>query len=120
VVQKKARARELRTRAPEAERIMWHHLRNRQLCGFKFRRQMPIQGYFADFACVEAKLIVELDGGQHADQTAYDAKRTEMLGFAGYRVLRFWNNAVMTELGDVLDLIARELQLAKGDSASFG
>jgi very-short-patch-repair endonuclease len=120
VVQNKARARELRTTAPEAERILWHRLRNRQLCGFKFRRQMPIQGYFADFACVEAKLIVELDGGQHADQIEYDARRTEMIELAGYRVLRFWNSAVMTELNEVLDLIARELQLAQGKSASFG
>ena len=99
---------------------MWSRLRNRQLCGFKFRRQMPIQGYFADFACIEAKLIVELDGGQHADQAAYDAKRTEMIEFAGYRVLRFWNSSVIGELDEVLDVIARELQLAQGDSATFG
>jgi very-short-patch-repair endonuclease len=119
VVQKKARARELRANAPEAERLMWSRLRNSQLCGCKFRRQVPIQGYFADFLCVEARLVVELDGGRHADQTEYDAKRTEMIEFAGYRVLRFWNSSVMTELDDVLDVIARELMLAKGDSASF-
>jgi very-short-patch-repair endonuclease len=117
VFQNKARSRELRAKAPEAERIMWSRLRNRQLCGCKFRRQMSIQGYFADFACVEAKLIVELDGGQHADQIEYDARRTEMIEMAGYRVLRFRNSSVMTELDEVLDVIARELQLAQGDGA---
>ena len=95
---------------------MWSRLRNRQLRGFKFRRQVPIQGYFADFACGEAKLIVELDGGQHADQAEYDARRTEMIEMAGWRVLRFWNNSVMAELDEVLDAILRELELAKGDS----
>ena len=117
MVQKIARARELRVAAPEAERILWHRLRNRQLGGFKFRRQMPIQGYFADFACIEARLIVELDGGQHADQMEYDAKRTEIIERNGWQVLRFWNSDVKSELDRVLDAIARHLQLGRLDSA---
>ncbi len=80
-------------------------VRNRQLDGSKFRRQLPIDRYVADFACVEAKLIVELDGGQHADRAAYDAERTERLEMLGWRVIRFWNHEVMLEPEGVLETI---------------
>lgn len=70
MLQKTPRARELRQTSPDAERILWDRLRNRKLVGFKFRRQAPILNYFADFFCIEARLIVELDGGQHSEQTA--------------------------------------------------
>src|SRR5690349_9538126 len=68
------RARELRKRATDAEQHLWTLLRRRQIKGFRFRRQVPIAGYIADFACLEAKLVVELDGGQHVERNAYDAE----------------------------------------------
>ncbi len=73
--------------------------------GLKFRRQMPIGRFIVDFACVELKLIIELDGSQHADHKEYDEIRTVFLESKGYRVIRFWNNQVMKELGGVLKLI---------------
>ncbi len=88
------------------------HLRNRQLLGFKFRRQMPIgHEYVADFGCEQAKLLVELDGGQHADSRS-DAERTAILEGRGYRVLCFWNNDVLENTDGVLDEIARTLRTA--------
>ena len=69
------RARRLRNESTDAERPLWQHLRRKQLDGFRFRRQVSIAGYIADFVCLEARLIVELDGGQHQDQVAYDARR---------------------------------------------
>lgn len=111
----KDRARELRRNQTEAERILWQHLRDRRLLGHKFRRQMPIPPYIADFACVELKLIVELDGSQHADQQEYDAQRTAYLEAHGYQVLRFWNNQVMGDIEGVLRAIAIVL-LEGGDS----
>ena len=107
------RARRLRRDWTKAEARLWLCLRNRQLDGFKFRRQLPIDRYFADFACLEAKLIVELDGGQHADEAAYDAARTEVLEQAGFRVLRFWNHAVLTELDGVLHEISFALKAGR-------
>ena len=79
--------------------------------GYKFRRQMPIEGFIADFACVEAKLIVELDGGQHALTEAKDRRRTEIIGRAGYLVLRFWNEEVLGNTQGVIDDIAATLAL---------
>ena len=103
------RARELRQDMTDAEQKLWHYLRNRQLSGHKFRRQHDIEHYIADFACTEALLIVELDGGQHADQADYDERRTQHLQARGYRVLRFWNNDVLTNLEDVLEVILEGL-----------
>jgi very-short-patch-repair endonuclease len=84
-------------------------LRNRNLEQFKFRRQHPIAGYIVDFVCLQESLIVELDGGQHIEQEEKDSKRTHALETAGYRVLRFWNNDVLTNSRAVLDAIYREL-----------
>ena len=103
------RARELRQDMTDAEQKLWHHLRNRQLSGHKFRRQHDIDHYIADFACTEALLIVELDGGQHADQVNYDEHRTRHLQARGYRVLRFWNNDVLTNIEGVLTVILGSL-----------
>ena len=89
-----ARARELRVSSTEAERRLWQKLRNRQLAGVKFRRQRPIGRYIVDFVCVESRLIVELDGGQHAE-SARDSLRDAELAAAGYRVLRIWNSEMM-------------------------
>ena len=90
-----ARARSLRRNETDAEHVLWHLLRNRQMEGRKFVRQYPIPPYFADFACREAMLVVELDGGQH-DESARDQIRTAYLNAKGYSVLRFWNNELLT------------------------
>jgi very-short-patch-repair endonuclease len=105
---KKARA--LRNGATDAERVLWRHLRGRQLQGFKFRRQYPIAGYIADFACVEIKLVIDLDGGQHGERQAEDAERTRKIEVNGYRVLRFWNHDVLLHVDVVLDEIIRRLR----------
>ncbi|MBN8886960.1 MAG: DUF559 domain-containing protein [Rudaea sp.] len=95
------KARGLRERSTDCERELWRHLRHRRLDGYKFRRQFPIVGYVVDFVCLEKKLIVELDGSQHAEQKVYDGRRTEILKKNGYRVTRFWNNALLERRDDV-------------------
>ena len=105
-----SRARQLRARQTDAERKLWFLLRDRRLNGAKFRQQVPIGKYIADFVCQEAKLIVELDGGQHADQVAYDTARTEWLTGVGYRVLRIWNNDLTENEEGVLTAIYNELE----------
>lgn len=100
----------MRRSAPPAERKLWAILRNRKLDGFKFRRQVPIDRYFADFVCMEARLIVELDGSQHAEQVAYDDARTRALERCGFRVLRFWNGSVLREPQSIIDTLLRELR----------
>lgn len=107
------RARELRRGSTEAEHALWAMVRNRKLAGCKFRRQVPIDRYFADFACVEARLVIELDGSQHADQTAYDTARTQALEAAGWRVLRFWNRHVLERPRDVAVEILSALESAR-------
>lgn len=86
------RARELRANATPFEQSFWQAIRAHRFSGFKFRRQQVIGNYIADFACMQARLIVELDGGQHADATAYDSRRDAWLKAEGYRVFRVWNN----------------------------
>ncbi|MBA3486686.1 MAG: endonuclease domain-containing protein [Lysobacter sp.] len=88
----------------DAERTLWRHLRNRELTGFKFRRQHPVGRYIVDFICLELGLVVELDGGQHAD-SPLDAVRTSTLQQQGYLVLRFWNNEVLIQTDAVLAAI---------------
>ena len=95
-------ARELRNRATDAERHLWRHLRNRHLGEYRFRRQQPIGGYIVDFVCIHARLIVEIDGGQHADDLAFDLERTRDLARCGFRVIRFWNHDVLRETEAVL------------------
>jgi very-short-patch-repair endonuclease len=101
----------LRRNQTDAERLLWARLRDRRLHNTKFRRQVAIQGYFIDFACDSAKLIIELDDGQHLENEA-DARRTEILEMAGYSVLRFWNNNVMTNLDGVLQRITEMLEIS--------
>ncbi len=110
------KARNLRNAGTDAERHRWQHLRLKQLAGCKFRRQVPVAGYIADFMCPELKLIVELDGGQHVEQTAYDARRTRILEAEGYRVLRYWNDDVLLRTTEVLEDILRALELVKDKS----
>lgn len=102
-------ARRLRKSMTDAEKKLWHYMRDRRLGGFKFRRQHPVDPYIADFACVEAGLIVELDGSQHIIRAAYDKKRDIYLQQKGYRVLRFWNNDVYENLSGVMETILHAL-----------
>ncbi|HEY1604127.1 MAG TPA: DUF559 domain-containing protein [Allosphingosinicella sp.] len=107
-----ATARKLRREMTETERLLWSGLRNRQLEGHKFIAQFQIGNAIADFACRGAKLAVELDGGQHADTVEDDAERTRIIEAHGYRVIRFWNSDVMSNLDGVLEAILEELRIA--------
>ena len=108
-------ARTLRNDATEAERLLWDRLRRRQLSGVKFRRQRPIGSYICDFACLEAGVIVELDGSQHAGQAPYDARRDAFLRSHGFRVLRFWNGSVFSEIDAVVETIFEALHRTEMD-----
>jgi very-short-patch-repair endonuclease len=101
-------ARRLRSNQTDAERRLWLLLRDRRLAGYKFRRQRPIGPYIADFASIRHRLIVEVDGGQHADSSA-DAKRTAWLERYGWRVIRIWNNEVSNNPDGVADHILSKL-----------
>ncbi|MBL8524371.1 MAG: endonuclease domain-containing protein [Betaproteobacteria bacterium] len=101
-------ARDLRAAMTDAERKLWQAIRQSQL-GVRFRRQHPIDRFIADFACLDVKLVVEVDGGQHADEAIGDAERTMVIESYGFRVVRFWNNEVLQNLDGVLQVIAREL-----------
>jgi crossover junction endodeoxyribonuclease RuvC len=103
-----ARARRLRRDGTEVEKRLWHRLRAHQLDDVKFRRQEPILGFTADFVCHERRLVIELDGGQHAESTS-DDRRTKLLAQAGFRVLRFWNNDIVDNLDGVVDQIRAAL-----------
>jgi very-short-patch-repair endonuclease len=105
------RAQALRKNPTDAERKLWAHLRLRQLGRYKFRRQHPLGPYIVDFICIEKKLIIEVDGGQHDDNKFYDSKRDNWLENKGFRVLRFWNNEVLTYIENVKEVIAGELGL---------
>jgi len=105
----RVRARSLRTTPTDAETLLWYHLRDRRLAKYKFRRQRTIGPYFADFACLEAKLIVELDGGLHVEAAGYDENRSRFIEAQGYRVLRFWNNEVLTQTDAVRERILQAL-----------
>ena len=102
-------ARTLRKNQTDAENWLWRNLRNRDLGGWKFRRQYWIGNYIVDFVCVEKKLIIELDGGQHAIQVEQDDQRSEFLKGKGYQVIRFWNNEVLQEGEAVLNVILSHL-----------
>jgi very-short-patch-repair endonuclease len=98
-------AKKLRRAQTDAERALWFRLRDRRLNGMKFRRQVPIDSYVVDFRCEAARLIIELDGGQHNEHIEKDAKRTAVLEARGYLVLRFWNNDVLKNTDGVLESI---------------
>ena len=102
------RARQLRRNSTEVEKQLWRALREK-LPVFKWRRQMPVGPYFVDFACFAERLIIELDGGQHAEASEHDAARTRFIEAQGYRLLRFWNNDVMENIGGVVEAIATAL-----------
>ena len=104
-------ARRLRREQTDAERVLWFRLRDRRLNGLKFRRQTPIGNYIVDFCCEASRLIVELDGGQHATRNQRDEKRTADLESRGYVVMRFWNDDVLRNIDGVLGEIVGTLKL---------
>ena len=104
------RSRQLRNNATPSERALWRHIGNRQLAGVRFNRQVPIGPFICDFVARTPKLIIELDGGQHAVRTASDQRRTAFLESRGFRVLRFWNNDVLERMDGVLMMILEALK----------
>lgn len=106
-----SRARKLRREMSDEERIFWMLLRDRRFSGYKFRRQVPLGDYVADFVCFERELIIELDGSQHAEpeQAEFDAKRTKALEAAGFRVIRIWTSDLFKERESVLETILNAL-----------
>ena len=93
----------------DAEQYLWKYLRNRQLGNFKFRRQHPFDDYILDFVCLEARLAIEVDGGQHAENVESDAERSAHLKRSGFRILRFWNNEVLNNIDGVMQTIGSTL-----------
>ena len=106
------RARRMRKSFTDAELRLWQLLRKRNLKEFKFRRQHPLGAYIVDFVCLDKRLTIEVDGGQHQEQNRYDSKRTADLEAAGYRVLRFWDNDVLLRTNDVMQAIYNALNSA--------
>ena len=106
-------ARALRRQMTEAEKKMWSKLRDRRLDGIKFKRQKPIAGYIVDFVALDFKLIVEIDGGQHAERVTEDAARTKTLEECGYHVVRFWNHDVLGNIEGVLEALVQELNISR-------
>jgi very-short-patch-repair endonuclease len=99
-------AKTLRKRSTDTERLLWRYLRIKQIEGLKFRRQEPIGNYIADFVCFESKVVVEVDGGQHT-ASEKDTERDAWLQSQGFKVLRFWNHDVLTNIKGVLEVIRR-------------
>ncbi len=94
----------------DAERRLWARLRRDQIDGHHFKRQVPIGRYVVDFACVARRLVIEVDGGQHADRQQFDASRTAVIEKFGYRVVRFWNNDVLANTDGVIEVIRNVLR----------
>ena len=113
------RAGRLRATQTPAERRLWRELHRIPIDGTHFRRQIPIGPYVADFACLACRLVVELDGDHHGDpaQQAHDADRTAILSAEGFRVLRFWNHQVMTDMTSVLDTVHQAVFLGRNPEA---
>ena len=105
-------ARRLRAESTPAERRLWRHIRQRQVIGHRFRRQHPLGPYIVDFICLEKKLVVEVDGGQHSDPETEiaDERRSAWLRKEGYRVIRFWNNEVLGNMAGVVDALEQALE----------
>ena len=97
--------KKLRASQTDAEERLWYYLRNRNFAGLKFRRQFILQNYIVDFICLEKNLVVELDGGQHDEQKAYDDRRTEKIARDGFKVIRFWNDDVLNNIEGVMETI---------------
>jgi 2-methylaconitate isomerase len=104
------KARKLRKNSTNAERFLWQHLRLRQINGDRFRRQRPVGPYILDFVCLEKRLAIEVDGGQHNDASSRDWQRDEWLRRQGFVVLRFWNHDVLTQIDAVKEVIWNALK----------
>lgn len=105
-------AREMRRLPTDAEKAFWYRVRDRRLGGFKFKRQVLIGSFIADFVCVERRLLVELDGGQHGEQRGYDSMRDAFLAARGFRVVRIWNSDFLADPAAVMDALLSELNSA--------
>ena len=114
------KAKALRTNQTDAEQRLWYYLRAHRFLGLKFKRQKPIGRYIVDFVCMERGLIVEVDGGQHAENMKYDQQRDAWLRSQGYAVLRFWNKEVMQQLESVLESIRLAVALSPNPSPASG
>ena len=110
--QHRAFARSMRTDATKAENMLWQALRNRQLEGMKFKRQVPLDGYILDFVCFDERLIIEVDGGQHSDSTA-DMRRDGYFESQGFRTIRFWNHDVEQDVDGVCQTILAEARRSR-------
>jgi len=108
--QLKERSRDLRKNLTDAEQKLWQKLRNKQINAHKFRRQFVLGNYIVDFICLEKRLIIEVDGGQHMENVDYDLQRDEWLKSQNFKVLRFWNNQVLNEIDSVLEVIVKDLE----------
>ena len=104
------RARHLRSNPTDAERFLWRHLRLRQFGGYKFRRQRPVGPYIVDFVCLEKRVVIEVDGGQHSERRSHDARRDAWLNKEGFTVLRFWDHQVLKQVDDVKQAIWEALK----------
>ncbi|MDH3872424.1 MAG: endonuclease domain-containing protein [Gammaproteobacteria bacterium] len=113
-------ARKLRQQATDAEPMLWKHLRAHRMAGYKFRRQVVIDPYIVDLVCLEARLIVEADGGQHLEQVEDDLKRSVFLESLGYNVMRFWNHEILGDIQTVLERIHSYLIEAPSPQPSPG
>jgi very-short-patch-repair endonuclease len=107
----KQNSRRLRREMTDAERRLWQNIRERQMGGHKFRRQHPAGRYVLDFVCLEARLVIEVDGGQHGERVEEDRLRSQWLEARGFRVVRFWNHEVLNHLEEVKAVIWRALSL---------
>ena len=103
------RAKQLRRHSTDAEKKLWFQLRHRRL-GVKFKRQLPLGHYIVDFICIEKRLIIELDGGQHQNNQTYDLIRTQYFDSIGFKVIRFWNHEVFGQLSAVIEVIEQHLK----------
>jgi len=112
-------AKNLRSNMTDAERRLWYRLRAHRFVGVKFKRQVPIGPYIVDFACLSRKLVLEIDGGQHADNEA-DRVREQRLREEGFQVLRFWNNDVLKRTDTILELVLAALKQDHQSSPSPG
>ena len=112
-------AKALRREMTNAEMRMWYHLRAGRFEGWKFRRQVPMGPFVVDFLCERALLIVEIDGGQHAERIDADRERTMWLEQQGYRVLRFWNNDVLGNMNGVLETLSPALSQGRGSESTL-
>ena len=106
----RTQARELRNNPTNTERVLWRQIRSWQLDGYKFRRQQPLGRYIVDFVCLEKRLVIEVDGGQHSEQVAYDVERDIWLRDQGFNVLRFWNHDVLKNIDGVVDVVVKTLR----------